>query len=423
MFFLVGFFAASLLCLLAVPAISRRARRLAAARERLQAPLSETQARAERDALRAQHAVEMVRLERRLSAAEDVSALQRVEVGRQASQIIALDDLSAERAAEIARQRGELAAIGAEARDLNVQRATQEMALRDLTAQRDDAQRDFALARLRIAELEMLVDENRAVAASLEAQVTSLHVENADLRRAAIAAESERVRSTAALQERMSAANRLMQQLEAAEARHASLALEFEGSLAEGSRLRARLAAIEPRLARSEASREEIMLEAGRQLVQLAERDVALDRTESARRDLASRLVAEAETASAKQEALASQNQALSTSHATMDGALRALRSERADLQREIDRLRSRLAESAQAAQTVAKGDQALRQSIARLGREIARGQPSPADEEGTLAGQIVNFARREPNATTIYPADPSGTPAHRQDQPIASEG
>ena len=100
---------------------------------------------------------------------------------------------------------------------------------------------------------------------------------------------------------------------------------------------------------------------------------------------------------------------------------MRAVRSDRADLQREVDRLRARLAESASAAQTVAKGDQALRQSIARLGREIARGVGAP-DEDEPLAGQIVNFARREPAATGSYSADPSPGAVLRQDQPIASE-
>jgi chromosome segregation ATPase len=163
------------------------------------------------------------------------------------------------------------------------------------------------------------------------------------------------------------------------------------------------------------------MLEASRQLVQLAERDVALDRAETAYRNISQQMAAQAETASARHEAVATQIQALTTAHATMEGSLRAARAERADLQREIERLRARLAESAQAAQTVSKGDQALRQSIARLGREIVRGQPL-ADEEEPLAGQIVNFARREPASSGNFPADPAG-PAHRQDQSIASEG
>ena len=110
----------------------------------------------------------------------------------------------------------------------------------------------------------------------------------------------------------------------------------------------------------------------------LAERDAALNRAEAAHSDLTSRMAALTETATAKQDALAMQNQAMATSQATMEGALRAARLDRADLQKEIELLRARLSESAVTAQTVSKGDQALRQSIARLGREIARAMKRP---------------------------------------------
>ena len=267
----------------------------------------------------------------------------------------------------------------------------------------------------------MLVDESRAVIASLEAQATSLHVEISDLRRAADAAETDRVRLSAALAERMDAANRLRGELETAAALSVRLLLEFDGRVAEAARLRARMEEIEPRLQRSEAAREEIVLENSGQLSLLAERDAALNRAEAAHRDLTSRMPALTETATAKQDALAVQNQALGTSQATMEGAFRAARLDRADLQKEIERLRARLSESAVTAQTVSKGDQALRQSIARLGREIARGHEA-LDADEPLAGQVVNFARREPTATTNYAAEGPTGGTLRQDQPIASE-
>ena len=267
----------------------------------------------------------------------------------------------------------------------------------------------------------MLVDENRAVIASLEAQATSLRVEISDLRRAADAAETDRVRLSAALAERMGAANRLSGELETAAALSVRLLLEFDGRVAEAARLRARMAEIEPRLQRSEAAREEIVLENSGELSLLAERDAALNRAEAAHRDLTSRMAALTETATAKQDALAMQNQALGTSQATMEGASRAARLERVDLQKEIERLQARLSESAVTAQTVSNGDQALRQSIARLGREIARAHEAP-DEDEPLAGQVVNFARREPTGTANYAAESSTGAALRQDQPIASE-
>ena len=344
-FFLLGFLTAAFLALLAAPAVSRRARRLAIARARLQSPLSETQARAERDALRGSHAVDLVRLETRLNAAENDLANHRVQVGRQASRILSLQDLSAERAAEIARQGEELIALQMYARDFDVQLGTHEIGLRDLTFQRDEADRGFALARSRISELEMLVDENRAVIASLEAQATSMHVEISDLRRAADAAETERVRLSAALAERIGAANRLRGELETAAALSVRLLLEVDGRVAEAARLRARMEEIEPRLQRSEAAREEIVLENSGELSLLAERDAALNPAEAAHRDLTSRMAALTETATAKQDASAMQNQAPGTSQATMEGALRTARLDCADLQKEVERLRARLSE------------------------------------------------------------------------------
>jgi chromosome segregation ATPase len=413
-FFLLGFLTAAFLALLAAPAVSRRARRLAVARARLQSPLSETQARAERDALRASHAVDLVRLETRLNSAENDRAIQGAQLGRQASRILSLRDLSTERAAEIARQREELIALKRDTRDLKVQLGTQEIALRDLTFQRDEADRGFALARSRISELELLVDENRAIIASLEAHAISLHVEISDLRRAADAAETDRVRLSAALSERMGAANRLRGELETAAALSVRLLLEFDARVAEAARLRARMEEIEPRFHRSESAREEIVLENSRQLPHLTERDAALNWAQAAHHDLVAALT---ETVITKQGASAMQNQALGTSQETVDGALRAARFDRADLQKEIEYLRARLSESALTAQMVSQGDEALRQSIARLGREIARSHEAP-DENEPLASQVVNFAHREPTGTTNY-ASEAPIP---QDQPIASE-
>ena len=223
-FFSVGFLTAAFLALLAAPAISRRAWRLAAARARLQSPLSETRSprRARRVTRTARHRTaapgDAVESRRKRSRAP------RVEIGRQAGRIVALEDVSAERAEEIARLRMELGALEKEARDLNVQLGTQEIVLRDLTFQRDDTDRSLALARSRISELEMLADEGRAVIASLEARAAGLRVEISDRERAAHAADSERARLSAALSERIDASNRLKGEIEAADARFADLA-------------------------------------------------------------------------------------------------------------------------------------------------------------------------------------------------------
>ena len=87
----MGFLAACLIAVVGMPAISRRATRLAEARARLRAPSTEKQANADRDALRAQNAVERVRIERRLALVEEASNQLRVEVGRQTVKIISAE--------------------------------------------------------------------------------------------------------------------------------------------------------------------------------------------------------------------------------------------------------------------------------------------------------------------------------------------
>jgi hypothetical protein len=64
MFFLAGLLVAGLAGLLALPAFARRALRLSEARARMLAPMSMKEVVAERDLLRAEHAVEQHRLER-----------------------------------------------------------------------------------------------------------------------------------------------------------------------------------------------------------------------------------------------------------------------------------------------------------------------------------------------------------------------
>ena len=129
----IGFLLAALLAVAAAPGITRRARRLAEARARLLAPLTEAQAIAERDALRAQHAVDRLGLEQRLSEVEDLAARRQIEIGRQSSRIVGLEEISAARAAEIGALREEFGALERDARELRSQLGAARVALRDLT--------------------------------------------------------------------------------------------------------------------------------------------------------------------------------------------------------------------------------------------------------------------------------------------------
>jgi chromosome segregation ATPase len=226
----VGFLAATLLALAAAPAVAQRARRLAEARARLLAPLSESQAIADRDALRAQYAIEQYRLEQRLNAAQNAVGMRRVEIGRQLTRIAMLEESTVHHAGELDAARREsdelLAALG----------ATQ-FALVDLAAQRDRINGARLDAEAFGVEIETLFQRSRSEIAMLETRVVALEARANDAERAA----------------------------EAAAARAG----------AERERLAAALAEAEARLGHAENAREEAVLENRRQLARLAEREPA----------------------------------------------------------------------------------------------------------------------------------------------------
>jgi chromosome segregation ATPase len=416
----VGFLIAALLALMAAPALSRRATRLAVARARLLSPLSETQARAERDALRGQHAVEITRIEQRLRALEDSRAAALAELGRRAIQIIRFEEDTAEKADEIARQRAEIAGLDDEVRDRGAEIGAREIALRDLTNQRDVAEQRLADSRARVARRDTTILEHLAEITRLTGRVAALELDLAELRRlsalAARAAKSEQERLTAALTERTNAAAALGGELGTARARLSALLVELDGRESEAAELRRRLLEVEPRLAAVQSSGENLAIENARQLHRIAEREAAFERAEALHREAAKQMAEQYVDARAREDALSTDLKAATTRLAAVEGALGAARAERGELQGQVDQLRARSAEASSLAQGIAKGDKALRQAIARLGREIASGGDPPPEDE-PAAAQIVNFTRREP----LPRAEPAED-VEAQEQAFASE-
>jgi chromosome segregation ATPase len=174
MIFALGFLVAALFGLLFLPAVQRRAARLAGRRLEMLLPLSMEEIVAERDQLRAEFAVERRRIEQKLEAAGDAQAQHMGEIGRQAGMI---DDLNG----QLSQTREELRALG-EARD-GLQREMDEAqvalgalqkALEDENASHAEMRETLEGARAEHAALDQPANEQRAALAALEMRAAAL---------------------------------------------------------------------------------------------------------------------------------------------------------------------------------------------------------------------------------------------------------
>ncbi len=388
-----------------MPVISRRATRLAEARARLQAPITEKQAIAERDALRAVHAVEQVRLERRLALAKDVSMGLRAEVGRQSVKIIALEADATEHKRVIIGQRAEIDRGASERRDLEVALAASQRALHDAVAQRDRVQVVEATARARQSELEAEASRARARIAILVARIESLQGQLESLSRSAETAAEKSDRAAARPVGSLAAQSGLAQELDERlhEAINLNQSLTESPSRADAEQEESvsRLADLESRLQLSERVRKETLIENGCQLAAIADQEAALKAALAKMAELDSRLAAVSAQARAHESAASLRDQTLSTTRAAIEGSLQAVHARREALQRENEDLRARIAALGASARN-APEDTALRESIERLGREVYRlfaAKASIGQDDHSPGGRAPPFNRQDTDA------------------------
>jgi hypothetical protein len=218
MFFLAGLLVAGLAGVIFAPAFARRASRLSAARARMLAPLSMKEAVADRDMLRAEHAVAQHRLERRVAALQEVVGRHRAELGRQAAVIVALESGTTDRRAEIAELRADLAARQRETLSLEADLGASRIVLNDFGARLERASSEIArLADEKLA-IETLTDEQRSVIAGLETRASGLEMKLDDAAQAAKAraagAQAEQERLLSELNSRTSEAAGLSAELQ-----------------------------------------------------------------------------------------------------------------------------------------------------------------------------------------------------------------
>lgn len=172
MIFALGFLLAVLLSLLFIPVLSRRAFRLATQRLQMLVPLSAEEIAAERDHLRADHAVAIRRSEQTVDAARQRSAALMNDNGRQAVSIVRLEDDLGTATVDIEALRSRLAEATRDLTEAQATLGTQTIMLHDslgLAERRLDLL-DGMTARLAIVEGDN--DEQRATIAALETRGT-----------------------------------------------------------------------------------------------------------------------------------------------------------------------------------------------------------------------------------------------------------
>jgi hypothetical protein len=388
LFFTIGFLAACLAAVVGVPAVSRRATRLSEARARFRAPASEKQAISERDALRAQNAVEHVRLNRRLALAEDASNQLRVAVGRLSAKVLALETTSSERMNVIVDQRAEISQAEFDRLDLEVGLGASQIALNDAFAQRDRAINAETAATSRQIELEAQASRDRARIAILAARGENTEGRFEDLSREA---------------------RRLESRLGDAILQNERLRESMSRSIASLNENRRRLTELESRLALSEQAREDALLETGRQLAALAERAAAVKTARATAFELETRLAALAASAHGPAQQASAQTSAFA--HALAEESFHAARADLETPDRESEAVQAGIVASA-VSDANADDDAALREAIDRLGREVTRlfAVRKSADQREDLgSGVRPSFGRRKASAL----GEPSGDERH----------
>lgn len=246
MFFLAGLLVAGLAGLIIVPAFARRARRLAEARARLLAPLSVKEAIAERDLLRADHAVAQHLLERRVAALQEAVGRHRADLGRQAAMLVALESGTSDRRDEISDMAADFAAQRNRALALEAELGASRIALSDFGAQLERASAEIGRLTDEKLAIETLTDEQRSTIAGLETRASGLQMKLEDAGRTAkaqaAAAQADLARLAADLDSRRIEAARLTSELEQAQRKRERLeegaAAGLQGS-GDGARLEA----------------------------------------------------------------------------------------------------------------------------------------------------------------------------------------
>ena len=386
--FALGALSVALLALAAIPALARRANRLAAARARLFAPLDEKAALAERDALRASHAIDISRQERIIAQAAEREGVARAELGRESARLAALEKIREALLDDVGAQRDEIAQMAQSLAAAAVELGAAQVAMRDLSAQREGAEALWTDARRRMIALEAGADRDRAHRAALETQAEGLRMQIEDARGA-------HARTAGALARREEEMAALAQRHALAMQKGSMLVQALDAQTLDAQRAHARIDDLMGQLARAGAAQEEALSQAANRLGEIAERDLAL-------KAMAARHLEFQIAARAREQELSQAAQDAAAARAAAEGALGVSR-------QNVAALRNQFAKTAGG-----PDDGHLREAIARVGAQVERLARVPAARKPR--GAAAFRPKIAPGGRRDDPAPPLGARGYAEE-------
>ena len=190
-YFALGSIVTALLALLFAPVFWHRALRLTRQRLQLQVPLSMQEILSERDQLRAEFAVERLRVEQAMERVQATKGQDMAEIGRRSMEATALaEQLAGLRQVEQA-QDAEIARLLREVGEHGAENGALRLALHDDHAELDLWRQRAETARDQHERLQDEVDSHRTTIASLKTRSMGLEMRLTDAERARVAREKE----------------------------------------------------------------------------------------------------------------------------------------------------------------------------------------------------------------------------------------
>ncbi|EKF17455.1 hypothetical protein [Nitratireductor pacificus] len=391
--FLLGFFSAGFLALLLAPLFWRRAVRLTTRRLEATMPLSANELEAEKDRLRAGHAMAARRLEMNIEALNRKASTQLVELSRIGEEARTLAEVRAEQGETIAALRGETAE----------QRATLDEAAAinaDLAERLEAALDELEERRIAIERLEEMHEEERLAASSRQIELAARETDIRKLEDELGAARNQRKEAVRGTREAVAARKEAEAGLKVEEKRNADLQKKLESQMTALSNQQEKLERREGEVARlrgemKEMSAASLSAEAAKRL-RLAEEERDRLAAELADKSLQMRsLLAGGRGSEAPADAFAAEREKLQSRLSTL---LKENKKLRADLQ--VAGGKARRDDGATAAD-----DAALRVQIASLAAEVV-GLAAVLEGPDSAIEQALSRAPEQAGAETPSLAD-----------------